>query len=171
MKRDVIESSSGPWTSPVVVVKKKDGTCRFCVDYRKLNSVTIKDSFPLPRIDDTLDALAGARCFSMLDSGSGYWQVSLTEDAKEKTAFATSQGLYQFKVLPFGLCNAPSMFERLMEIMLQGLRWQMLLVYLDDVIILSCSVEEHLSRLEMFFSNLKGLGLKLKPKKCHFFQS
>ena len=96
MNRDVIEPSSSPWASPVVLAKKKDELYRFCVDYRKLNNVTIKDSYSLPRIDDTLDALAGARCFSTLDLVGGYWQVGLTQDAKEKTVFATSQGLYQF---------------------------------------------------------------------------
>ena len=120
--------------------------------------MTIKDSYPLPWIDDTLDVLAGAKYFSTLDLASGYWQVSLTKDAKEKTAFATSQGLYQFKVLPFGLCNAPSTFERLMERVLQGLRWQMLLVYLDDVIIFSRSIDEHLERLEVVFSKLKEVA-------------
>ena len=135
------------------------------MDYRKLNSVTIKESYPLPRINDTHDALAGAMCFSTLDLESSYWQ-----DAKEKTAYATFQGLCQFKVLLFGLCNAPTTFERLMERVLQGLRWQMLLVFLDDVIIFSPLVEEHLSRLEVVFSKLKEVGLKLKPKKCHFFQ-
>ena len=170
LRRDVIEPSSSPWASPVVLVKKKDNSYRFCIDYRKLNGITVKDSYPLPRIDDTLDSLAGARCFSTLDLASGYWQVGLSESAKEKTAFTTSQGLYQFKVLPFGLCNAPSTFERLMERVLQGLRWQMLLVYLDDVIIFSSSIQEHLDRLEIVFSKLKEAGLKLKPKKCHLFQ-
>ena len=99
IEKDVIEPSSSPWASPVVLVIKKDGTYQFCVDYRKLNSVTMKDSYPLPRIDDMLDALVGARCFSTLDLASGYWQIGVTEDAKEKTVFATSQGLYQFKVV------------------------------------------------------------------------
>ena len=170
LEKDVIETSTSPWASPVVLVKKKDSSYRFCIDYRRLNNVTIKDSYPLPRIDDTLESLAGARCFSTLDLASGYWQVGLTDEAKEKTAFATSQGLYQFKVLPFGLCNAPSTFERLMERILQGLRWQILLVYLDDVIVFSRTIQEHLERLDIVFSKLKEAGLKLKPKKCHLFK-
>ena len=170
LEKDVIEPSVSPWASPVVLVKKKDQTYRFCVDYRRLNGVTIKDSYPLPRIDDTLESLAGAKCFSTLDLASGYWQVGLSKEAKEKTAFATSQGLFQFKVLPFGLCNAPSTFERLMDRILQGMRWEMLLVYLDDVIIFSRSVDEHMSRLDMVLTKLGQVGLKLKPKKCNLFQ-
>ena len=170
LEKDVIEPSSSPWASPVVLVKKKDSSYRFCIDYRKLNNITVKDSYPLPRIDDTLDSLAGARCFSTLDLASGYWQVGLSEEAKEKTAFITSQGLYQFKVLPFGLCNAPSTFERLMDRVLQGLRWQILLVYLDDVIIFSRTIQEHLDRLDVVFSTLAKSGLKLKPRKCHLFK-
>jgi transposase InsO family protein len=170
LDQEVIEPSASPWSSPVVLVKKKDDSYRFCVDYRKLNNVTIKDSYPLPRIDDTLDSLAGAEYFTTLDLASGYWQVGLSEDAKAKTAFSTNQGLYQFKVLPFGLCNAPSTFERLMERVLHGLQWQILLVYLDDIIIFSKTSQQHLERLDSVFQRLKEAGLKLKPKKCHLFQ-
>ena len=108
----------------MVLVKKKDGSIQFCVDYRKLNEVTIKVAYPLPRIDDSLDTLAGAYCFSTLDLASGYWQVEVSNEDKEKTAFAMHQGLYQFRVMPFGLCNAPGTFERLMEITMRGLQWR-----------------------------------------------
>jgi len=166
---DVIEPSSSPWTSPVVLVKKKDGSTRFCVDYRKLNEISVKDAYPLPRIDESLDALSGAQCFSTLDLASGYWQVGMTEDAKQKSAFATPSGFYQFKCMPFGLSNAPSTFERLMEKVLVGLQWQVCLIYLDDIIIYSRSCVEHVSRLEEVLKRIAGAGLKLKPKKCHFF--
>ena len=135
LERGVIEKSNSPWASPIVRVKKKDGTTRFCIDYRRVNEVTIEDAYPLPRIDDTLDALSGAEWFSTPDLGSGYWQVELDEDAKEKSAFTVRGGLYQWRVMPFGLCNAPSTFERLMERILTGLHWEILLVYLDDIII------------------------------------
>ena len=107
-EHDVIEPSTSPWSSPVVLVQKKDGSLRFCVDYRKLNNVTLKDSYPLPRIDDTLDALGGSQWFSTLDLKSWYWQVELDRKDKEKTAFSVGGGLWQFRVMPFGLCNAPA---------------------------------------------------------------
>ncbi|XP_036146770.1 uncharacterized protein K02A2.6-like [Monomorium pharaonis] len=117
----VIEESNSPWVSPAVMVKKKDGTIKFCVDFRKLNAVTIKDSFPLPRIDNILDCLKGNSWFCTIDLKSGYWQVSLDPKDREKTAFSVGNGLWQFTVMPFGLCNAPATFERLMEKVLKGL--------------------------------------------------
>ena len=126
-----IDPSDSPWSAPVVLVTKKDGGTRFCVDYRRLNLATVKDAYPLPHIDDTLDMLAGKQWFSTLDLASGYWQVSLSPEARCKTAFATHLGLFQFKVMPFGLCNAPTTVEWLMDRVLQGLRWSRCLVYFD----------------------------------------
>ena len=108
LEKKVIQPSSSPWASPIVLVKKKDGSTRICVDYRKVNDITRKDAYPLPRIDDTLDTLAGARWFTTLNQISGYWQVEMSEKDKEKTAFCTPSGLFEFNVMPFGLCNAPA---------------------------------------------------------------
>ena len=162
-----IEASDSPWSSPVVLVTKKDGGTRFCVDYRQLNDATIKDAYPLPRIDDTLDMLAGKQWFSTLDLASGYWQVSLSKAARAKTAFATHSGLFQFRVMPFGLCNAPATFERLMDRVLQGLRWNRCLVYLDDIISFGGTFSAALSNLTLIFERLRLYGLQL----CHLFSA
>ena len=122
LEKGIIKPSCSPWASPIVLVKKKDGTTRFCVDYRKLNTITRKDAYPLPRIDETLDTLQGAKWFSTLDLASGYWQVELSEESQDRTAFCTPNGLFEFKVLPFGLCNAPATFQRLMDLILSGLQ-------------------------------------------------
>ena len=170
LQQDIIEPAHGPWSSPIVLVKKKDGSTRFCVDFRRLNDLTRKDAQPLPRIDDTLDALTGACWFSTLDLASGYWQVEVDPDDREKTAFVTPFGIHQFRVMPFGLCNAPGTFQRLMELVLAGLNWTTCLVYLDDIIIFSRTVEEHLQRLQEILERLKNAGLKLKPSKCHLLR-
>ena len=162
-----IEASDSPWLSPVVLVTKKDGGGgRFCVDYRRLNDVTVKDAYPLPRIDDTLDMLAGKQWFSTLDLASGYWQVSLSQEARIKTAFATHSGLFQFRVMPFGLCNAPATFELLMDRVLQGLRWSRCLVYLDDNISFGSTFDDALASLTLIFERLRSYGLQLKSTKC-----
>ena len=166
-----IEASDSPWSSPVVLVTKKDGGTRFCVDYRQLNDATIKDAYPLPRIDDTLDMLAGKQWFSTLDLASGYWQVSLSQEARVKTAFATHSGLFQFRVMPFGLCNAPATFERLMDRVLQGLRWSRCLVYLDDIISFGGTFDGALTNLTLIFQRLRSYGLQLKSSKCHLFRA
>ena len=164
-----VTESSSPWSSPVVLVTKKDGSQRLCVDYRQLNAATVKDAFPLPRVDDSLSALSGSRWFSTLDLASGYWQVAMDASTKEKAAFVTSSGLYEWNVMPFGLCNAPSTFARLMELVLKGLHWKICLIYLDDVIVMAPTFEEELERLKQVFEQLAQAGLKLKPKKCFLF--
>ncbi|GBN83957.1 Retrovirus-related Pol polyprotein from transposon 297 [Araneus ventricosus] len=166
----IIEESSGPWASPILLVKKKDGSTRFCVDYRKLNEITKKDSYSLPRIDDTLDALNGSQWFTTLDLKSGYLQVEIRPEDREKTALTTGQGLWQFKVMSFGLCNAPATFERLMETVLRELSSEACLVYLDDIIIVGRTFEEHQNNLRKVFQRLQKANLKLNPKKCRFFQ-
>lgn len=170
LEQDIISVSSSPWSSPVVLVKKKDGTSRFCVDYRKLNAVTRKDSYPLPRIDDALDSLAGSSYFTTLDLQSGYHQVAMDPTSKDKTAFITHAGLYEFNVMSFGLTNAPPDFQRLMSRVLHGLEWKICLIYIDDIIIFSPSFGEHLSRLRLVFDRLREVNLKLKPSKCNFAQ-
>jgi len=170
LARKVIQPSTSPWASPVVLVKKKDGSTRFCIDYRKVNAITHKDAYPLPRIDDTLDTLSGAQWFSTLDLLSGYWQVEVAEEDKPKTAFATREGLYEFNVMPFGLCNAPATFQRLMDLVLAGVQWTQCLVYLDDVIIIGRDFAEHLHNLSIVLQKLKEAGLRLKPSKCSFCQ-
>ena len=169
LEKDVITPSKSPWASGIVLVKKKDGSKRFCVDYRRLNDVTIKDAYPLPRIDESLDQLAGSKWFSCLDMNSGYWQVELDQDDRKKTAFISRKGLFEFKVLPFGLCNAPATFERLVEIVLAGLHWTTCLVYLDDIIVCGKTFDEMVKNLDEVFARLQGAGLKLKARKCQLF--
>ncbi|UYV79429.1 K02A2.6-like [Cordylochernes scorpioides] len=164
----IIRPSSSPWSFPVILVKKRDGKYRFCVDYRKLNNVTVKDVYPIPRIDEVMDTLQGSTHFSAIDLRSGYWQVEVEERDKEKTAFTTAHGLYEFNVMPFGLCNAPATFERNMENMLGNLRWQICLCYLDDVIIYSPDFPTHLKRLEAVFRCFRESNLRLNDQKCRF---
>lgn len=147
LKRNIVRPSASSWSSPVVLVQKKDGSVRFCVDYRALNKITRKDVYPMPRIDDALDTLQGAEYFSSLDLRSGYWQIPMNEADKEKTAFTTPDGLYEFNVMPFGLCNAPATFERMIGDVLRGLKWKTCLCYLDDIVIFSSTFKEHLQRL------------------------
>ena len=163
----VIRESESPFASPVVLVRKKDGKLRFCVDYRKLNSRTIKDSHPLPRIDETLDSLAGARYFSSLDLKAGYWQVEVADSDKPKTAFTAGPlGFYEFNTMPFGLVNAPATFQRLMQATLGDLHLSQCLLYLDDIIVYSRTFQGHLENLEKVFERLQRANLKLKPNKC-----
>ena len=168
LNQHVIVPSSSPWSSPLVLVRKKDGDMRFCVDYRRLNAITKSDAFPLPRIDDTLDLLAQNRFFSTLDLASGYWQVKMSPEAQEKTAFNTPNGLYEFVSMPFGLCNAPATFQRLMEVVMHGLARECCMVYMDDTLVLGKTFEEHLENLSKVFARLRKAKLTLKAKKCRF---
>jgi len=171
LKEGLIECSTGPWASPVVLVRKKNGKQRLCIDYRELNSITRKDAYPLPRIDDMLDSFGKAKWFTSLDLSSGYWQVEVDPKDRSKTAFITQFGIYQFKVMPFGLCNAPATFQRLMDEVFRGILWKFVMVYLDDIIVYSESFEEHLEHLHIVFDRLQAAGLKLNPEKCSFVKA
>ncbi|KAK3086913.1 hypothetical protein FSP39_025347 [Pinctada imbricata] len=168
--KGIIRPSNSPWSSPLVLAKKKNGKLRLCVDYRKVNSLTTKDAFPLPRIQDCLDSVSGARWFSTLDLTAGYHQVKVKESDIPKTAFVTKYGHFEYTTMPFGLTNAPGTFQKLMELALAGLQWNTCLIYLDDVIIFSRDAKEHLTRLEHVVEKIKQAGLKLKPEKCQMFQ-
>ena len=168
----VIRPSNSPWCNAVVLVRKKDGSLRFCIDFRKLNSLTVKDSQPLPRICETLESLAGAAHYSTFDMNSGFWQVPMDEESKQYTAFTLgSMGLYECESMPFGLCNAPPTFQRLMQNCLGELNLTYCLIYLDDVIVFSDTPAEHLRRMRVVFDPLREHGLKLKPSKCDVFKS
>jgi hypothetical protein len=153
----------------VVLVRKMDGEVRFCVDYRALNKITKKDVYPLPRIDETLEALGGALLFTTLDLRAGYWQIRMAQQDRDKTAFMTKRGLYRFKRMPFGLMNAPSTFQRMMNGVLRGLTWTTCLVYLDDIIVFTRGgIERHVVELASVLERLSTAGLTLKLKKCVF---
>lgn len=166
----IVRESSSPWAAPIVLVQKKTGAWRFCVDYRKLNSVTKKDAFPLPRIEDSLTSLTQAAWYSTLDLASGYWQVQMDDRDREKTAFTTPFGLFEWDRMPFGLCNAPATFQRLMQRCLGGQLVDSTLVYLDDIIVFSPDFQTHLHHLENVFRTMERYGLKLRPDKCQLFQ-
>ncbi len=166
----VVRPSQSPWASPVVLVPKKDGSVRFCVDYRRLNQITEKDVFPLPLISEVLDSLGTAKYFSSLDMASGYWQVRVADKDIPKTAFVTYNGLWEFTRVPFGLSNAPALFQRTMQTVLAGLQPQIALIYLDDILVHSATFEKHLKDLESVFQHFREYNLKLKPSKCHFAQ-
>ena len=170
IEKQVVRPSRSPWGAAVVLVPKKDGGTRFCVDYRRLNEHTVKDVYPLPRIDATLDQLGGAKYFTTLDLTAGFWQVEMASGSAEKTAFITPMGLYEFEVMPFGLCNAPATFQRLMDSVLGHLGTEYVLVYLDDVLIFSRTFEEHLQHLRRVLGCLRDANLCVKLKKCYFAQ-
>ena len=172
LEAEAIRPSKSPYSSNVVVVRKKDGTIRLCIDYRKLNLRTIGDAYPIPRIEDSLHLLVGSRYFTKLDLKAGYWQVELKEEDKAKTAFHVGNlGFYECNRMPFGLCNAPATFQRLMERAMGDINLRDCLIYLDDIIIFSDTFENHLDRLDAVFQRLHQYNLKLKASKCEFFRS
>jgi hypothetical protein len=171
LRAGVIEPAMSEWASPVFLVPKPDGSMRFCIDYRRLNTVTVRDSYQLPRMDECIDSRGDARVFSSLDCNSRYWQIPVSPQDKEKTAFTSHEGLFQFLRMPFGLRNAPATFQRLLDIALAGLTWKVCLVYLDDIIVYVSSREDHLAHLDAVLHRLYRAGLSLNLKKCRFFRS
>ena len=166
LKDGIIKKSEGPWSSPVVIVTKKDGSARFCIDYRKVNNITITDAHPLPRIDDLLEQFREAKWFSSIDLASGYWQIEMNEKDREKTAFTCHLGLFEFNVMPFGLKNAPPTFQRMMNEILKDWLDEFVVVYIDDIMIYSKTFEEHLEHIEKILKKLREVNLMLKLSKC-----
>ncbi len=174
LEAGVIEESRSAWAAPVVLVAKPGGQSpRFCVDYRRLNDLTVNDSYPMPLIAEALDTIGQSKpqYFSTLDLRSGFWQIAMDKESQEATAFTCSAGLYQFKKMPFGLKSAPATFQRLMSDVLRSMTWKSVLVYLDDLIVLSHTFSGHVRDLENVFVKLKQAQLHLKPQKCHFMKT
>ena len=170
-EQGVLQPSVSPWSAPIVMVKKKDGKMRICIDYQKLNEITRTDPYPIPVIHETLDKLGGAKYFSALDLASGYSQIHMEDEVMVKTAFTVpGKGRYEFNRMPFGLKNAPATFQRTMVIVLRGLEGNICFVYLDDIIIFGRTKQEHLVRLEQVLERLASVGLKIKLPKCSFLQ-
>ena len=167
LQQGIIEPAVSGWTSNVVLVRKKEGSLRFCIDYRRLNEASQKDAYPLPRIDTCHDAMNGARWFSTFDLRSGYHHVLMDEKSANKTTFSET---FRFRVMPFGLTRAPATFQRLMDLVMSGLNLEVCLVYLDDIIVFSADVPGHLVRLRAVYARLRAAGLKLKPSKCKLFR-
>ena len=166
---EIIRNSESEFSSPLVIVKKKDGSKRICVDYRGLNKITIKDKYPLPLIEDTVAKLEGFTYFTSLDLYSGYYQIPLNEESKSKTAFITQDGHYEFNVVPFGLTNAPAIFQRMINSITKKIKPEIALAYMDDIIIPSRTFEEGIERLKILLTSFREAGLTLNIKKCKFF--
>lgn len=170
LENKIIQESESSYCSPIVLVRKNDGmnTYRFCIDYRSLNKNTVRDSYPIPRIDETLDRLGNARWFTKMDLKSGYWHIPIDPKDKDKTAFQTENGLYEFNVLPFGLSNAPATFQRFMNNMLRKFDWKFSLVYLDDILIYSENYDDHLEHIKQVLKEILSYNLKINMKKSEF---
>ena len=170
LQAGAIRPSSSPWCNAVVLVWKKDGGLHFCIDFRKLNARTKKDSYPLPRIQEMLESLEGSHIFSSFNFKLGFWQVEMDEASKQYTAFTVGLlGFFECKCMPFGLCNTPVTFQRLMQNCLGELNLTYCLIYLDDVIMFSTDEDDHLHRMRVIFDRFRAEHLKLKPSKCSLF--
>ncbi len=169
LTQGVIERAMSEWACPVVIVLKHDGSALFCVDCRKLNACTIRESYPTPRIEDCIDSLGESKIFTTLDCNSGYCQILIDEADRNKTAFLSHMGSYRFTRMQFGLTNAPAMFQRPVDILIFGVNWQFCLVYLDDIVVYSKSEEDHIRHIDELLSILRKAGLSLKFKKSNFF--
>ena len=170
LQQGVIRPSNSPWASPVTLVPKSDGSPRFCVDYRKLNSVTKRDSYPLPRICDIMDTLGRSKIFSTMDLKSAYHQIPVHPADIEKTGFTFHRGLFEFTRMPFGLANAPASLQRIMDYIFGDMLGNSIMIYLDDIVVFSKSEEEHVIALKEVFTRLRKYGLRLKASKCCFGQ-
>lgn len=171
LQKGVIQKSTSPWASPIVLVKKTSGAIRPCIDYRKLNATVKPDGFPIPRVQDCLDAVAGSTLFSSFDLTSRYFQIPLKPEDIPKTAFCCKYGHFEMTRMPFGLNNAGSTFQRTMELALQGLQWETCLVYIDDIIVFGTDFIQHIQRVEEVLERLRAAGLKLRPDKCNMLQT
>ena len=163
-----VRTSNSPWGAPVLFARKKDGGLRMCIDYRALNKLTVKNKYPLPRSEDLLDKLTSASVFSSMDLAQGFWQIPMEEEDIPKTAFVTPMGQYEWTVMPFGLCNAPSTFQSAMDRVLREYIGKFVVVYIDDILVFSKDEKEHLHHLELIFKRLQEYGLFCKPHKCSF---
>ena len=168
-KKIIVESHS-PYAAPIVLVRKKDGTLRLCVDYRRLNAKIVGDAYPLPRMQESFDALVGAQYFTTLDLASGYHQIAMHPTDQPKTAFVTPFGLYEYTRMPFGLVTAPATFQRLMHGVMSDFMYNFALVYLDDVLVFSKTFDEHIAQLDRLFGRIEQTGLKLKTSKCQLLR-
>ena len=166
----LIQESMSDWASSPVLIRKRDGSVRWCIDYKALNEVTVKDTFPLLLIEQCLDTLAGNAWFTKLDTNSAYWQVLVSPDDRKKTAFVTKYGLFEHVCMGFGMSNSPATFSRVINLVLRGLTWKTVLVFLDDILVMGMNFEDHLSNLIETLERFRLHGLKLNPRKCILFQ-
>lgn len=171
LEKGVIQESISEWAAIPVLVRKKDGSLRYCIDYRALNKVTVKDAFPLPNIESCLDTLSDNIFMTTLDMAAGYYQLEIDERDRHKTAFITKYGQFEHVKLAFGLCNSPATFSRVIQLVLQGLAWKECLAYLDDIIVLGKNFKDHLDNLYQVLEIFRRYNLKLKPKICNLFQN